>query len=180
MKKIVRLTESDLTRIVKRVIVETRTVRLRTLTPKSILGEEGGSYVNWTVDKTLKNAPKKIYYLYCNYEKISFTDEVLKELIDKGFPVEKIDKPGVDKQQYRDYLSGGLEEYRRKLESKTLDELVKYLQAKRINRQITPPFIRHIIAKKKFELAVAADTKGNEVPNKERLTAFNQGKVSTI
>ena len=73
MKRTIRLTESELIKIVKKVIKENdQKVMLRKMTKKSVLGDEGGIYRNWTVQKLLDNAPKKVFQIYTNYEKITF------------------------------------------------------------------------------------------------------------
>lgn len=175
MKKIIKLTESDLTRIVQRVISETK-VMLRKMTKKSVLGDEGGKYAGWTVGKLLDNDPKKLFYIYTHYEKISFVDEVLDELKEKGYPVRHIDKPGTDKDQYRDHSEGGLSKLIEKLESKSIEDLENYIKAKKINRQFIEPIAYDILRKKKRgELSAYMPTKNVEY--KGVMKARNQGKL---
>jgi len=175
MKKIIKLTESDLTRIINRVIEENK-VSLRKLTKKSVLGDEGGKYKGWSVGKLLDNDPKKVFYIYTHYEKISFMDEVLDELREKGFPVRHIDKPGVDKDQYRDYSERGVSKLADNLEGKTIEELERYIKAKKINKQKVEPFVYDILRnKKRGELSAYMPTKNVEY--KGVMKARNQGKL---
>ena len=150
MKRTRRLTESELIKIVKKVIKENdQKVMLRKMTKKSVLGDEGGIYRNWTVQKLLDNAPKKVFQIYTNYEKITFVDEVLDELKEKGFPVKPIQKPGVDKEQYREYMEKGSEKFYSNLESKSIEDIKKLLKAKGINKQFIDPNIYKILDKKR-------------------------------
>lgn len=161
MKKSIILTESELIKIIKNIISEEESkVLLRKLTKKSILGDEAGKYRGWTVDKLLNNDAKKLYYIYTHFEKISFVDEVLDELEEKGFPVKRITKPGIDKEQYNEYRNKGVEKFLSNLESKSVEELVKLIRARKLNNQRVGPEIYDALEKKK--------RKHKEVNQKER------------
>jgi hypothetical protein len=158
MKKVIRLTESELTHLIKRIISESdngseiqedHKVMLRKLTKKSVLGDEGGIYRGWTVEKLLNNAPKKVFYIYTHFEKIGFVDDVLDELKEKGYPVKKIDKPGVDKQQYEDYNETGSAKFYSNLDSKSIEDIEKLIQVRGRNKQKIDPNIYRILDKKK-------------------------------
>ena len=76
-------------------------IRLRKLSFKSKIGF--GKYENRTVEDLIRNRKhSKLIAMYYNYEKISFVDEVLKELrITEEY---QINKPGVDKDMKEKYI----------------------------------------------------------------------------
>ncbi len=76
-------------------------ITLRKLTFKSKIGF--GKYENRTVQNLIDNRKhSKLIAMYYNYEKISFVDEVLKELrITEEY---QINKPGVDKDMKEKYI----------------------------------------------------------------------------
>ena len=175
MKKIVRLTETELISLVKNIISENDSkVMLRKLTKKSTLGDEGGIYRGWTVDKLLNNNPKRLYYIHTHYEKISFMDDVLDELSEKVFPVEHISKPGVDKDQYRDYLNQGTDKFISNLESKTIDDLEKLIKARRINKKKIDRVVFDILNRKKME-NIRGNNPNRNIDSKSVLQSKNHG-----
>jgi len=178
MKKSIILTESELIKIIKNIISEEESkVLLRKLTKKSILGDEAGKYRGWTVDKLLNNDAKKLYYIYTHFEKISFVDEVLDELEEKGFPVKRITKPGIDKEQYNEYRNKGTEKYLTTIRSKTVEELVKLIGARKLNNQKIGPEIYDALEKKRREHKIA-NQKHRRVEKKGVMQSRNQGKYS--
>jgi hypothetical protein len=161
------LTESELLNVIKKIIKEhtesnfinkddvmteeDQKVMLRKLALKSILGDESGIYKGWTVEKLLNNAPKKLYYIYTHYEKISFVDDVLDALKEKGFPVKRINKPGVDKDQYMDYTDTKSSRFLANVESKSIEDIEKLIKAKGMNKQKIDPRVKEILKTKKRE-----------------------------
>jgi len=156
---------------------EDQKVMLRKLAKKSVLGDEGGIYRGWTVEKLLNNAPKKVFYIYTHFEKIGFVDEVLDELKEKGYPVKKIDKPGVDKQQYKDRMQMGNEKFYSNLESKSIEDIEKLITAKNINKQKIDPIIRDILDRKKRESKDARSSNKN-VDRKSVMQAKNHSRYN--
>jgi len=167
MGKLIKLTESELLNVIKKIIKEhtesnfinkddvmteeDQKVMLRKLALKSILGDESGIYKGWTVEKLLNNAPKKLYYIYTHYEKISFVDDVLDALKEKGFPVKRINKPGVDKEQYMDYMDTKSSRFLANVESKSIEDIEKLIKAKGMNKQKIDPRVKEILKTKKRE-----------------------------
>ena len=167
MGKLIKLTESELLNVIKKIIKEhtesnfinkddvmteeDQKVMLRKLALKSILGDESGIYKGWTVEKLLNNAPKKLYYIYTHYEKISFVDDVLDALKEKGFPVKRINKPGVDKDQYMDYIDTKSSRFLANVESKSIEDIEKLIKAKGMNKQKIDPRVKEILKTKKRE-----------------------------
>jgi hypothetical protein len=177
MKKTIRLTESELISLVKNIISENDSkILLRKLTKKSVLGDEAGIYRGWTVDKLLNNNPKKLYYIYTHYEKITFMDDILDELMEKGFPVEYIEKPGVDKGQYMDYLNQKTNTFLSNLESKTIEDLEKLIKARRINKVKIDRVVFDILNRKKLE-SLSADNPNKYIDHKSVLQAKNHGRL---
>lgn len=124
---------------------------LRTKTMRSPVGDEAEMYKGWTVEKLLNHDPKKIYYIYTHFEKINYTDEVLDALREKNIPVEKIQKPGTDKDQYDAYIDERKAKFVAKMEEKTLDELIKYIGARKANKLNVPAIVYQILKNKKAE-----------------------------
>ena len=98
MKRIVQITESQLTDLIKKVINEqiSSAPLLRTMTYKSKFNF--GKYNNQTVGEVLRIGKKHyIRYVYYNLDGISFTDEILKDvgIIGDDFD-HRIKKPGTD------------------------------------------------------------------------------------
>jgi hypothetical protein len=169
MGKLIKLTESELLNVIKKIIKEhtesnfinkddvmteeDQKVMLRKLALKSILGDESGIYKGWTVEKLLNNAPKKLYYIYTHYEKISFVDDVLDALKEKGFPVKRINKPGVDKDQYMDYTDTKSSRFLANVESKSIEDIERLIKAKGMNKQKIDPRVKEILKTKKREHA---------------------------
>jgi|688.fasta_scaffold24923_11 hypothetical protein len=167
MGKLIKLTESELLNVIKKIIKEhtesnfinkddvmteeDQKVMLRKLALKSILGDESGIYKGWTVEKLLNNAPKKLYYIYTHYEKISFVDDVLDALKEKGFPVKRINKPGVDKDQYMDYTDTKSSRFLANVESKSIEDIERLIKAKGMNKQKIDPRVKEILKTKKRE-----------------------------
>jgi hypothetical protein len=167
MGKLIKLTESELLNVIKKIIKEhtesnfinkddvmteeDQKVMLRKLALKSILGDESGIYKGWTVEKLLNNAPKKLYYIYTHYEKISFVDDVLDALKEKGFPVKRINKPGVDKDQYMDYTDTKSSRFLANVESKSIEDIERLIRAKGMNKQKIDPRVKEILKTKKRE-----------------------------
>jgi len=156
---------------------EDQKVMLRKLAMRSVLGDEAGKYKGWTVEKLLNNDPKKLFYIYTHYEKIGLIDEVLDGLKEKGFPVKKIDKPGVDKDQYREYGQRSNAKFIKNIESKSVEEIQKLITARNINKQRIDPVIKDILNRKKRE-SIDARRSNKNVEKKSVMQAKNQSKFN--
>lgn len=77
-------------------------IRLRTLTKKSLLNE--GKYAQWTVEKLLQNHSSTLLYWYYIKANITFNEEVLNELKSQYPKFIEIDKPGVVEKKIFDYV----------------------------------------------------------------------------
>jgi hypothetical protein len=104
-------------------------------------------------------------------------DEVLDELEEKGFPVKRITKPGIDKEQYNEYRNKGTEKYLTTIRSKTVEELVKLIGARKLNNQKIGPEIYDALEKKRREHKIA-NQKYRRVEKKGVMQSRNQGKYS--
>jgi hypothetical protein len=106
MKKIIRITESQLDSLIKsRILNEIRasknaiqedSILLRTMTEKSVL--TFGQYKGQTIEEILRLGKRHyIRYLYYNVEGISFTEDILRKIgIITGQYDNRISKPGKD------------------------------------------------------------------------------------
>lgn len=122
------------------------TVKLRILTAKSIIDFE--KYKGWTVQKLLDNKRHAfLEYVYFNYEKISFTEDVLSQL---KF-TERINKPGIDKELYGEIKNRRflLSRYNSSI---SIEKLNKIITAKKLSGQDLSYFTslkRELIEQKK-------------------------------
>lgn len=131
-----------------------------------------------TIEDVLKFYPKSVYWAYTHLEKISFVDEILDILEEKFSTFRRIDKPGIDKEQYDELDSLNVKV--NFWEKYSLDELLKIKKAKNINGEPIPRGLKLEIIKKQAELFKAHSGK-NEL-SKGNLAVTNQGhkSVSTL
>lgn len=166
------LNESDFPK--KTISEDEERTLLRTKALRSPVGDEAEMYKGWTVEKLLNHDPKKIYYIYTHFEKINYTDEVLDALREKNIPVEKIQKPGTDKDQYDAYIDERKTKFVAKMEEKTIEELVKYIGARRANKLNVPAIVYQILKDKKYEKLRGASLDRN-IESKYSLLRKNHG-----
>jgi len=176
MKKIIKLTESDLVKLVKRVIQEEDNVSLRKLTLKS-KWDFTPKHTGWTIAEVLKFNPKSILWAYTHLQKITFMDDILDELQKKYPDLERIEKPGIDKEQY-DFLVDKSNPWLKF----SYDELKNIIAAKKINKQKIHKLLYDVYYQKKDEhkidKAKAKDPFQN-VDRKEKMQRRNQGKSTS-
>lgn len=118
-------------------------VSLRKLTWKSVW-DFTPKYQGMTLERVYQIKPSSLWWLYCKYEKISFVDEIL-ETLETKFPLQRIQKPGIDPSQIDNYFSGFT------YENKSVTELDKMIRAKRINGQTITPRLLEVYRDKKSE-----------------------------
>lgn len=178
MGKIIKLTESDLKNIIKKIIQEVDlggekyggNVALRKLALRS-KWDFSAKHQGLTIEDVLKFYPKSVYWAYTHLEKISFVDEILDMLAQKFPSFRRIDKPGIDKAQYDEMeLSNVRVNF---WEKYSLEELLKIKKAKNINHEPVPRSLKNEITKRQAELFKAHSGK-NEL-SKHKLAVTNQG-----
>lgn len=83
---------------------ESQSIKLKTLTMKSKIGS--GKYPDYTIEKMLEydNLRNYLAYSYFNYDKINFTDDVLKRIFGDNLELFKINKPGKNPELNSEYL----------------------------------------------------------------------------
>ena len=119
------------------------TVSLRKLTWKSVW-DFTPKYMGMTIERVFEIKPSSVWWLYCRYEKITFMDEIL-EALESKFPLERIQKPGIDPTQIENHFGGYV------YSDKSIVELEKLIQAKRINKQSVPKDMITELNKKKID-----------------------------
>lgn len=126
-----------------------------------------------TIEDVMKFFPKSIYWAYTHLEKISFIDEVLDDLAIKfSKTFRKINKPGIDKEQYDEYVSGS-----NPFEKYTYPEMRDMLNAKRASNEKIDGFFYGAYKDKKHEFQLnqyRAHSGRDEMPA-SRMTSANQG-----
>ncbi len=178
MGKVIKLTESDLKNIISKIISEIElggdkyggNVALRKLSFKS-KWDFSSKHQGLTIEDVLKFYPKSIYWAYTHLERISFVDEIL-DILDEKYPTfRRINKPGIDKEQFNE-----LEALNVRVnfwEKYSLEELEKIKTAKNINGEPVPRGLKQEIAKRQAEL-FRAHSGRNEL-SKHKLAITNQG-----
>jgi hypothetical protein len=141
-------------------------VSLRKLTWKSVW-DFTPKYMGMTIERVFEIKPSSVWWLYCRYEKISFVDEVL-EVLESKFPLERIQKPGIDPTQIDNYFNGNT------YKEKSLFEIEKMIQAKRINGQVVPKSLIEELNQKRVD---RKRTDFDVVISKRSLQSVNHGKL---
>ena len=171
--KVIKLTEAELINIVKNVIAEEDMLRLRKLTLKS-KWDFNNKHQGWTIEQVLKFSPKSILWAYLNLQAITFMDDILDELQKKYPALERIEKPGIDKEQYEI-----LQNRKNPWEKFSYQKLLNILTAKKLNNQPIPVALHAEFKKKKdqhIKDAIDARDPFTNVDRKEKMQRKNQGK----
>lgn len=141
-------------------------VSLRKLTWKSVW-DFTPKYMGMTIERVFEIKPSSVWWLYCKYEKISFVDEVL-EVLENKFPLERIQKPGIDPTQIDNHFGGNT------YKDKSLVEIEKMVQAKRINGQVVP---KRLIEELNQKTVDRKRTDLDVIISKRSLQSVNHGKL---
>ena len=167
------ITELQLKKIIseQQDIINEDMVRLRTLTKKSIWNVTQ-KYRNMTVGEIMEVHPSTLYWGYCNVEWLDYTPDIL-EFLSQKFPkyFYHIDKPGLDKEQFKAFVE---RHSNFNYNNRTLPELKKLLQAKRINGEKVDLELINAINNKKMEYK---KTMIRTNPSKAYMQNKNQGKI---
>jgi hypothetical protein len=103
-------------------------VLLRKLTLKSKVSGLSIKYPNKTVAEVMEIHPSTIWSIYCRFEKITFTDDILETLEVMFDSFKKIPKPGIDKNQINNTASMVV------YAQMSYQSLLKLIQHKKINK----------------------------------------------
>jgi hypothetical protein len=147
------------------------TITLRKLTLKS-KWEFTSKYQGWTIEQVMKFHPSSVWWSYTNLQKITYTDDILEVLEEKfkgGF--QRIEKPGIDKNQIGDFYNGVT------YQTKSYSELLKIIRFKKMNSQPVPVSLMEEYRKKRSERMNVP--KDKRVYSKLSLQGINQGHLKT-
>jgi Ca2+-binding EF-hand superfamily protein len=97
-----------------------------------------------SVEEVYNKHPSSLYWGYCCKEEINFNEEVLQKLESKFTMFKRIEKPGVDKEQFEKIMNNNWG-------NKSYSELNSMVTAKRINGEIIPTSLMEQLKKKRFE-----------------------------
>ena len=149
-------------------------VALRKLSYKS-KWDFNSKHQGLTIEEVMKFFPKSLYWAYTHLEKISFVDDVLFELANK-FPktFRRIDKPGIDKEQYEEYTQG-----QNPYAKFSYPELSDMLKAKVLNNEKIDGFFYREYKKKKYEFQKGQFKahSGRDEMSAGKMSVANQGHV---
>jgi hypothetical protein len=144
-------------------------ISLRKLTLKS-KWDFTPKHQGWTIEEVLKHNPKSLFWAYTHLEKISFVDEIL-DILDEKFPnFHRIQKPGIDHDQYNDYQTKA-----NPYADKTPDELLTIIRAKKLSGQMVPKLLYREYDKARGRKISSLSDKN--VISKAKLARVNQGKI---
>lgn len=170
MKRII-ISESQLKNILS-VVIKEDTVKLRKLTGKS-KWEFSSKYSGWDIQKVLDNDIDAVYWVYTHFEKISFVDDIL-DVLEREIPTfKRIEKPGVDKEQYEAYKNK-----KNPWMKYTYKELKNIIKAKKINKEKISPGLLYVYKMKKEKAEAEIDP--DKLLTKGKLQAFNHGKINGL
>jgi hypothetical protein len=147
------------------------TITLRKLTLKS-KWEFTSKYQGWTIEQVMKFHPSSVWWSYTNLQKITYTEDILEVLEEKfkgGF--QRIEKPGIDKNQIGDFYNGVT------YQTKSYSELLKIIRFKKMNSQPVPVSLMEEYRKKRSERMNVP--KDKRVYSKLSLQGINQGHLKT-
>jgi hypothetical protein len=141
-------------------------VRLRKMTLKSKFTD--GKYKGCSVEKVVSTNPQYIQYVYYNYPKIDFSDDVFGMM---KMSIKRINKPGIDVDYFYSITRG-----QKTVADKTEAELLKMINGIRMNGGIVHPQIIALYYEKKARKQDKENV-NSETITKKQLQAINHGKI---
>lgn len=162
MGKII-LTELQLARLMKNIVSEKADgISLRKLTFKS-KWDFNPKHQGIGILDVFNEQPSSILWAYLNLEKISFVDEVLDKLQERYPTLKRIQKPGVDKEQYGEIMN-----QKNPFKDKTYQELKKIMMAKRLSGERPSKMLVNAFVKKRRDYKMDKGRSESPYANVER------------